>query len=119
MNDTILGSVKKMNNVAEDDTSFDQELIMYTNSALMTIMQEWHGMDHAFRIEDGSETWEDLLGDDIDYEGVKQLLGLKVRLTFDPPSNSAVLQAIKDQIADLEWRMYIWKDNDRIDEGKQ
>lgn len=117
MNDNILDSVKKLNNIADDDPSFDQELIMYINSALMVIMQEWHGMDHAFRVDDGTETWNDLLGGDTDYEGVKELVGLKVKLMFDPPSNSAVLQAINDQIRDLEWRLYIWKDNNRIDEG--
>lgn len=115
MNDNILTSVKKLNNILEDDNSFDQELIMYINSALMTIMQEWHGMDHAFRIEDGTETWDDLLGEDADYEGVKELVGLKVKMMFDPPSNSSVLQAVNDQIKDLEWRLYIWKDNNRID----
>lgn len=116
MNETILGSVKKICNVVEEDTSFDADLILYTNSALMVIMQEWHGMDHAFRVVDGTETWEDLLGEDEDYEGVKELIGLKVRLMFDPPNNSSVVQAITDQIKDLEWRCYIWKDNDRIDE---
>ena len=118
MNESILASVKRINNVAEDDASFDPELILYTNSALMTIMQEWYGMNHAFQIVDGTETWEDLLGDDTDYEGVKMLIGLKVRLAFDPPSNSSLLQAIKDQIADLEWRCYIWKDTERIDAKK-
>lgn len=118
MNDNILASVKKICNVLEDDNSFDQELIIFINSALMVIMQEWHGMDHAFRLEDGTETWDDLLGEDTDYEGVKELIGLKVKLMFDPPTNSAVTQAMNDQIKDLEWRLYLWKDNDRIDEGK-
>ena len=118
MNDNILASVKKLCNVLEDDNSFDQELILLINSALMVIMQEWHGMDHAFKLEDGTETWDDLLGEDTDYEGVKELIGLKVKLMFDPPSNSAVIQAMNDQIKDLEWRLYLWKDNDRIDEGK-
>ena len=115
MIDTILGSVKKICNVAPEDNSFDQELIMYTNSALMTVFQEWYGMDHAVRIEDGTETWDDLLGDDTDYEAVKELVGLKVRLVFDTPTNSAVLQAMKEEIANLEWRLYAWKDLHRIE----
>lgn len=118
MNDNILNSVKKMCNVAEDDPSFDQDLILYINSALMTIMQEWHGMDHAFRVEDGSETWDDMLGVvDTDFEGVKELVGLKVRMVFDPPSNSSVMQALKEEIQNLEWRLYIWKDMDRLKEN--
>ena len=116
MNDTILGSVKKMCNVAEDDSSFDQDLIIYINSALMTIMQEWHGMDHAFRVEDGTETWDDLLGYDTDFEGVKEFVGLKVRLVFDPPTSSSVMEALKSEIENLEWRLYIWKDMDRLND---
>lgn len=117
MDNNILTSIKKINNIADSDTSFDQELILYINSALMVIMQEWHGMDHSFKLLDGTETWQDLLGEDTDYEGIKEFIGLKVKLMFDPPSNSAVLQAINERIKDLEWRLYFWKDNERIDEG--
>lgn len=115
MNENILASIKKMNNVLEDDKSFDQDLILYINSALMVIMQEWHGMDHAFKLEDGTETWDELLGENTDYEGVKELIGLKVRLMFDPPASSVAVEAIQSQIKDLEWRMFLWKDNERID----
>lgn len=117
MDNNILTSIKKINNIADSDISFDQELILYINSALMVIMQEWHGMNHSFKLLDGTETWQDLLGEDTDYEGIKEFIGLKVKLMFDPPSNSAVLQAINERIKDLEWRLYFWKDNERIDEG--
>ena len=110
MNDTILGSVKKMCNVAEDDSSFDQDLIIYINSALMTIMQEWHGMDHAFRVEDGTETWDDLLGYDTDFEGVQELVGLKVRLVFDPPTSGGAMEALKSVIDESEWRLNVQVD---------
>ena len=118
MNENILASVKKICNIADPDTSFDSELIMYTNSVLMTLMQEWHGMDHAFRLEDGTETWDELLGEDTDYEAVKELVGLKVRLIFDTPTSGSVMQAIQDQIKMLEWRLYFWKDLERINEEK-
>ncbi len=115
MNDSILESVKRVCNIAPDDESFDPELIIYINSTLMTIFQEWHDQSKAIKIEDGTETWGDLLGDDTDYEAVKEVVGLKVRLVFDPPSNGSVMQAMKDQIADLEWRLYAWKDLKRIE----
>lgn len=114
MNDNILESVKRINNISKDDKSFDSELMMYTNSALMTVMQEWYGMDKAVYLEDGSETWDEVVGEDTDYEAVKQFVGLKVRLAFDPPTNSTLLQSINDQIKDLEWRLYIWKDMQRL-----
>jgi len=116
MNDNILESVKRINNVAKDDKSFDSELIMYINSALMTIMQEWYGMDQAIFLEDGTETWDEVVGESTDFEAVKQLVGLKVKLAFDPPTNSSLLQSINDQIKDLEWRLYIWKDMERLDD---
>ena len=114
MNDNVLSSVKKLCNIDGDDKSFDQDLIIHINSVLMVIMQEWHGMNSAFRIEDGTETWDDIVGEDTNYEGLKDLVGLKVRLLFDPPTNSSLLQSMNEQIKDLEWRLYFWKDLDRI-----
>lgn len=114
MSDNVLSSIKKICNVTEDDKSFDQDLIIHINSVLMVIMQEWHGMNSAFRIEDGTETWDDIVGEDTNYEGLKDLVGLKVRLLFDPPTNSSLLQSMNEQIRDLEWRLYFWKDLDRI-----
>lgn len=120
MNDSILTSVKKQLNVPESDTSFDPEIIMYINSVFMTIMQEWYGVEHAFQIEGKQEMWSDFLGDsETDYEGIKVLVALKVKLLFDPPTNSALIEAINKQIDDLEWRMYIWKDNLRLDQNKE
>ena len=116
MNENILASVKKICNIADPDTSFDAELIMFTNTVLMEIMQEWHGMDHAFRITDGTETWDQLLSGDTDYEGVKELVGLKVRMMFDTPTSGTVMQAMQDRIKILEWRLYFWKDLERIGE---
>lgn len=116
MTDSILTSIKKLLGIVESDTSFDSELIMLINSALMVIMQEWYGMDHAFRIEDKTATWDDILGEDVDYEGIKQYIFLRVKLIFDPPNNSSVIEAMRKEMEDLEWRMYVWKDNVRIDD---
>lgn len=118
MNNNILATVKRVCNIADPDTSFDNELILFTNTVLMELMQEWHGMNHAFKLEDGTETWDQLLGEDTDYEAVKELVGLKVRLIFDTPTSGSVLQAIQDQIKNLEWRLYFWKDLERMDEVK-
>lgn len=120
MNDSILTSIKKFLGVVESDISFDAELIMLINSVLMVIMQEWHGVDHAFRIEDKYATWDEFLGEDeVDYEALKIYVGLRVKLIWDPPTNSAVIEAMKKEMEDLEWRMYVWKDNLRIDEEKE
>ena len=114
MNESILDTIKTMiGGFDSEDTSFDTDLIIHINSVLMVIMQEWYGMDHATVI-DKTTTWESLLGSDTDYEGVKTLVYLKVRMLFDPPTNSSLIEAMNEQIKDLEWRLYLWKDNDRL-----
>lgn len=114
--DSILISIKKKLNITADDKSFDTDIIISINTVFMEIMQEWHGMTKAFSISDETSTWDEILGDDqSDYEGLKDLVYLKVRLLFDPPTNSALIQQINEQIKNLEWRMYFWKDLERID----
>ena len=39
-------------------------------------------------------------------------------MIFDPPNNSSVIEAMRKEMEDLEWRMYVWKDNLRIDAEK-
>ena len=120
MEESILNSIKKLiGGFDSSDTSFDTDLIMAINTVLMVIMQEWHGMDTAFHIEDDTATWADFLGadDKVDYEGVKMLVYLKVRMLFDPPTSSTLLEAMNEQIRDLEWRLYFWKDLERINGG--
>ena len=41
---------------------------------------------------------------------VKSYVYLKVRLLFDPPASSAVIDAIKQQIAEYEWRLFVAAD---------
>ena len=115
MEESILTSIKKLLGIADEDKSFDIDIIMHINSVLMIIMQEWHGQT-SFTISDDSATWKDFLGEaNIDYEAVKTLVYLRVRLLFDPPTNSFVIQSMNETIKELEWRMYCWKDNERID----
>jgi hypothetical protein len=36
---------------------------------------------------------------------------MKVRLIFDPPQSSAHIEAIKNTVAELEWRLYTAEHN--------
>ena len=40
-------------------------------------------------------------------EAVKTYTYMRVRLMFDPPNNSSLIQAINDTISELEWRLNI------------
>jgi hypothetical protein len=107
---SILTSIKKMLGIEEADTHFDQDIIMHINSVLMILRQMGVGPATGFYIEDKVKTWPDFLGDSTAIEAVKTYVYLKVRLIFDPPSSSFVLESIKEQIQEFEWRLNVQVD---------
>jgi hypothetical protein len=103
--DSIFTSIKKLLGGSEEDTNFDTDIIMDINSALMSVNQLGIGPDTGFVITGKNEIWSQLLGDRKDLEGVKTYIFLKVKLMFDPPSSSFVLESINNQITEFEWRL--------------
>lgn len=103
--ESILISVKKLLGIPEEYTQFDTDIIMHINSVFMTLNQLGVGPSEGFVIEDDTTTWNDFMQDNAKIEGVKSYMVLKVRLLFDPPLNSAVIEAINRQIAEFEWRL--------------
>lgn len=107
MNDSILLSVKKGLGVPEWDDGFDSELLIHINSVLMALTQIGVGPIGGIFIAGPEETWASLIEGSFEFEAVKTYVILRVKLLFDPPSSSFVLEAIKNQIAEFEWRLYI------------
>lgn len=103
---SILDSIKQMLGIEAEDTNFDRELVIYINGALMVINQLGVGPE-GYSIKDKTNTWAEFLQDRTDLELVKTNVYLRVRLTFDPPQNSFLVNAIKDQIAEYDWRIEI------------
>lgn len=103
--DSILGTVREIL-VSTDERSFDSDLIMYINSAISTLDQLGVGPEEGFYVKDDSDTWSDYLGEDsMILELVKTYICQKVRLIFDPPANSFLVDAIKTNIDELAWRI--------------
>jgi hypothetical protein len=106
MSDSILTSVKKgVGGITESDTSFDDDIIMHTNSTLSKLTQLGVGPKQGFRIRDKSSTWEDFVGDDPRLDMVRSFVVLSVRMMFDPPSSGTAAKAFEQQIAEYEWRL--------------
>lgn len=105
--DSILTSVKKLLGIAEENTDFDPDVIMAINSAFMVLTQLGVGSEDGFTISDSSAVWSDFLEDTTQVEAVKEYVGLKVRLMFDPPTSSTVMQATTNMTSELEWRLNI------------
>lgn len=110
--DSILTSIKKLLGIAKEYDHFDQDIVMHINSAFSVLTQLGVGPDEGFYIKDASKTWSEFLYDDPRLEFVKIYIYLKVKLAFDPPLSSAVIEAINRQISELEWRINVTVDSD-------
>lgn len=106
--ESILTSIKKLLGIAEDYEHFDADIIMHINSVLMILTQLGVGPSEGFSIDDETATWEDFLKNDITkLSAVKTYVYMKVRLVFDPPTGSALLQSMNDSIKEYEWRLNV------------
>ena len=105
MNYCILGAVKKLLGVAEEDTFFDPDVMAAVNSAIGALTQLGVGPAEGFAVRDGTETWEMLLGDGANLESVKSYIHLKAKLVFDPPQAGPIVESINKVIGELEWRI--------------
>lgn len=117
MQESILLTIKQMLGIPSEYSVFDEELAVYINTVIAALRQLGVGTENGFAITGENESWEDYIGDTLMYENVKAYIYLKVRMMFDPPSSSFVLEAFKNQAAEIEWRIYIQADEDR-DEGE-
>ena len=105
MSDSILDSVKKVLGLSPEYDVFDQDVIMNINSAFSTLNQLGIGPPNGFMIEDDTLTWTAFLGGDPRLNDIKTYVCQKVRLVFDPPATAHLLEAVKSQIKELEWRI--------------
>ena len=108
--DSILTSIKKLLGITAEYTQFDTDLIIHINSVFSILTQLGVGPSTGFSIHDEYSVWTDFLPEDPRLEMVKTYVYLKVRLMFDPPDRSAVADAIKRQIDELEFRLNVAAD---------
>ena len=103
--DSILTSIKKLLGITESCTDFDTDIIMHINTVLMTLNQLGIGTE-GFQIEDKNAVWSEFIESD-KLAATKSYVHLRVKLLFDPPLNSAIIEAIKESIRELEWRLNV------------
>lgn len=107
MNDSILTSIKKLLGITEDYEQFDADLVMHINSVFMILNQIGVGPKEGFSIVGKDEQWSDFMISGISMESVKTYVYMKVRLMFDPPLSSVVMECMNRQISELEWRLNV------------
>lgn len=111
MEDSILISTKKILGIAADYTAFDLDVITHINTAFSTLTQLGVGPSGGFMIEDDTLTWDDFVTDDIQsVSSIKTYVYLRVKMLFDPPPTSFVIDALQKQILELEWRLNVHRE---------
>lgn len=105
--DSIFVSIKKMLGLEDDYTPFDSDILVYINSALMTLTQLGIGPKEGFIVSDYTATWSDFLTNKTNLEAVKSYVYLSVKVLFDPPTSSFVMDAMQKQIEQIGWRLNV------------
>lgn len=119
MEDSILGTIKKMLDIYEEDTSFDVDVIMHINGALAELIHGGVGPQDGFTIEDKTATWEDFEPDKVAKSCVIEYVYCKTKLVFDPPSNSFTCEALNKRADEAYWRAYMLLDEKKASEDVQ
>lgn len=113
MEQSILKSVKKAVNIAEDDSSFDLDIIGAINAEFSILSDLGIGPVVGFAIEDDTAEWSAFLDVGVDeakqvwLAKVKMAVNLRTRLLFDPPAQSFHVTSLQNQLQELEWRLNV------------
>ena len=102
--DSILESIKKLLGIPKDYTAFDVDVIMHINTAFAILNQLGLGPEGGYGIEGYDDVWDDYI---VSYNMsmIKTFIYLKVRLAFDPPSSTALIESMQRTLDELTWRL--------------
>ena len=105
MEHSILDDIKTLLNVADGDTSFDDELILHINAVFLVLNQIGVGPESIYAIHSSLETWNDFFDDTDKLEAVKMYMSMKVKMAWDPPMSSTIMEVMKNTISEYEFRL--------------
>lgn len=109
---SILESTKKTLGLTSDYKAFDADIVMHINTVFMTLNQLGFGPVNGFSIEDDEENWDAFLGNDPRLNSIRTYMFLRVRKLFDPPTTSIHMDALNQQITELEWRLSVHREGE-------
>jgi hypothetical protein len=121
MEESILKSTKKILGLADNYTPFDLDVITHINAAFSILDQLGVGPPGGFVIDDETELWSDYTAPPNQLHLIKTYVFLKVRMLFDPPTTSFLIEATNNQLREYEWRLNSFREweldpNDPMDQ---
>lgn len=102
--DSILESIKKLLGIPKEYDAFDVDVIIHINTAFAILNQLGLGPEGGYGIEGYDEIWDDYMTS-YNMSMIKTFIYLKVRLAFDPPSSTALIESMQRTLDELTWRL--------------
>lgn len=104
---SILGSVRDAMGLGIEDDSFDSELLMHINAALLTLNQ--NGVGKTTIVKDADANWESFKDPEQEegnklFDMVPLFVFLRTKILFDPPPPSNV-KYMDDAVNEALWRL--------------
>ncbi len=115
MEESIFDSIKALLGPDASYDVFDQDILIHINTAISVLTQLGVGPATGFLVTGSDESWADFIGDDKTLQMVKTYIYMKVKMAFDPPVNSSVLNAYQEACKEYEWRLNVAVDPEKLE----
>ncbi len=110
MENSILNSTKKILGIDPLYTPFDLDIITHINAVFSVLNQLGVGPEDGFFITDETALWTQFLIPQKELNLVKTYMYLRVRVLFDPPGTSYLIEAMNNQLREYEWRLSTFRE---------
>ena len=107
MEESILKTIKQLVGCPDDFEQFDMDLTIHINSAFATLTQLGAGPKEGYRITGVDNVWSEFEDDPQKLSLIKDYVYIKTRLLFDPPTTGSLMDSLKEQLKEMEFRLYI------------
>lgn len=107
MEKSILKTIRKKVGLTMEDDSFDEDLLVDINSCCSYLSQIGVTTFDHFVVDSVDQTWDDCIPDIAHLEDIKTFIWIRVKLAFDPPTNSFLVENLKEQLREAEWRINV------------
>ena len=118
MEESILKTIKQLIGCPDDFEQFDLDLIVHINSAFATLTQLGVGPKEGYRITGADNAWSEFEDNVQKLSLIKDYVYIKTRLLFDPPTSGSLMDSLKEQLKEMEWRLYMLYDPISEDDEK-
>lgn len=109
LTESVLQSTKKVLGIQDTQDAFDQDVLMFINSAFSTLSQLGILAEEGVEVQDETFTWNDLAPDPglmtSWIQMIRTYVFLHVQSLFDPPTTSFLLAARQKQLDEHVWRL--------------